>query len=1058
VANTLGKIKSEKVAQNCWPILAQFNWPLTASQQIRQGIVNCPYPFPVFCFIFAYGVSHFCCYSISTILFQQRTPPLFKLGRTPDLVIIPGKSLQSGASSGLTRLTASMACFVGKLMGNPALHFESLVEVYKLSIAYIKKNNPTVLLLVDDEPNILQALRRLFHNENYEIYLASCGDEGLEILSRRPVDIIISDMHMPKMSGIEFLARTVEQWPETVRILLTGYADLQSAIDSVNKGKIFYYCNKPWNDEELKLLVRKALEQKHLWEERDHLSAILRMRNDEMRALNEHLEETVGQRTAQLQHTLSKFDQTNSSLKEQKEKLYRLNRVYAVLNRCNHTLIRARDEDSFLYEFCQGIVVTGNYLASWIDLADDNGEHPLQMQAKASFQAGDEYNDQGPPDLVIDGYPAVIALSQGSSIISRNMAEDDRFKPWRKELLRIGCRTFVCLLIKEGERVMGALSICAEEVDAFSDQEYKLFEELVSNLAFGMITLNLRAVKDELENTLLLRNRAIEAARNGIAIADVRQPGNPLVYANPAFTKITGYELTEVLGRSLAFLHGEEHEQKELQIIQSVLRYRKTDHTILRNFRKDGISFWNKLDIAPIENNTGEVTHFIGIIDDITELKTYQEQLEYQATHDELTGLSNRNLLNDRLNQAIASAQRHQKEIYLIFLDLDRFKIINDTLGHEAGDELLKEVAKRLQRCVRSEDTVARYGGDEFVLVLSQNVKLEEIVMIAKRLMVEITKPCKIRDRDFLNTVSMGISIYPHDAQDKETLLKYADIAMYEAKDRGRNTFCFYTEELNQRLMQRLTLEQDLRLALKMEQFIVYYQPKVDLYTGRISGMEALLRWNHPEKGMIPPDQFIPLAEEIGLIIPIGEWVVRTACLQAKTWQAAGWAKISMAVNVSPKQLHSSHFDKSLSDILEQTGLEACYLDLEVTEGAVMEDPEKMIVMLNRLKKIGVQISMDDFGTGYSSLSYLKRFPFDNLKIDKAFVNNIPEDEGDVTLVLTIIAMAHNFNLKVIAEGVEKQEQWDFLKQKNCDQIQGYFFSRPLQAQEAENLLRNINF
>jgi diguanylate cyclase (GGDEF)-like protein/PAS domain S-box-containing protein len=792
-----------------------------------------------------------------------------------------------------------MGRFLGKLMGNPTLHFESLVEVYKLSIAYIKKNNPTVLLLVDDEPNILQALRRLFHNENYEIYLASCGDEGLEILSRRSVDIIISDMHMPKMSGIEFLARTVEQWPETVRILLTGYADLQSAIDSVNKGKIFYYCNKPWNDEELKLLVRKALEQKHLWEERDHLSAILRMRNDELRALNEHLEETVGQRTAQLQHTLSKFDQTNSSLKEQKEKLYRLNRVYAVLNRCNHTLIRARDEDSFLYEFCQGIVVTGNYLASWIDLADDNGEHPLQMQAKASFQAGDEYNDQGPPDLVIDGYPAVIALSQGSSIISRNMAEDDRFKPWRKELLRIGCRTFVCLLIKEGERIMGALSICAAEVNAFSDQEYKLFEELVSNLAFGMITLKLRAVKDELENTLLLRNRAIEAARNGIAIADVRQPGNPLVYANSAFTKITGYELTEVLGRSLAFLHGEEHEQKGLQIIQSVLHYRRTDHAILRNFRKDGISFWNKLDIAPIENNTGEVTHFIGIIDDITELKTYQEQLEYQATHDELTGLSNRNLLNDRLSQAIASAQRHQKEIYLIFLDLDRFKIINDTLGHEAGDELLKEVAKRLQRCVRSEDTVARYGGDEFVLVLSQNVKLEEIVMIAKRLMVEITKPCKIRDRDFLNTVSMGISIYPHDAQDRETLLKYADIAMYEAKDRGRNTFCFYTEELNQRLMQRLTLEQDLRLALKMEQFIVYYQPKVDLYTGRISGMEALLRWNHPEKGMIPPDQFIPLAEEIGLIIPIGEWVVRTACLQAKTWQAAGWAKISMAVNVS---------------------------------------------------------------------------------------------------------------------------------------------------------------
>lgn len=727
-------------------------------------------------------------------------------------------------------------------------------------------NRPAILLFVDDDTNVLKALRRLFHSENYEIYLASSGSEGLGILSQHAVDLIISDMRMPEMNGAEFLAHVVEQWPETIRILLTGYADLQSTIDAINKGRIYSYCNKPWNDEELKLLVRNALEQKHLREERDRLSAVILHQNDELKALNEHLEERVDQRTAQLKNSLKQLDQANKNL--------------------------------------------------------------------------------------------------------------------------------------------------------------------------------------------LLSNQAIEAARNGIVITDVSQPGNPMVYANPAFTQITGYEITDTLGRNLTLLNGEDQDQSGLDIIRLAIHQRQSGQAILRNYRKDGTLFWNKLNIAPLKNDLGEVTHFVGIIDDITEFKTYQTQLEYQATCDELTGLTNRNLLNDRLDQAIKGAQRYQKGVCIFFLDLDNFKVINDTMGHSAGDELLKVIAKRLQSCARSEDTIARYGGDEFVLIFPQIARMEDAALIAERLIAEIAQPMQIKGHNFQGTTSIGISFYPQDGQDKETLLQHADAAMYHAKDKGRNTFCFYTEELNLRLMQRLTLEGDLRQALKLEQFMIYYQPKLNLHTGKISGVEALLRWKHPEKGMIPPDQFIPLAEDTGLVLPIGEWVLRTVCLQAKAWQAAGLPPITVAVNVSPKQLQFASFDQIICDILDDSGLDARYLDLELTEGAIMKEPEIMVVTLTRLKEIGVQISMDDFGTGYSSLSYLKRFPFDNLKIDKAFINGIPADDGDATLVLTIIAMAHNFKLKVVAEGIETQVQVDFLTQKNCDEIQGFFFSRPVPATELEQLLR----
>jgi EAL domain-containing protein (putative c-di-GMP-specific phosphodiesterase class I) len=365
--------------------------------------------------------------------------------------------------------------------------------------------------------------------------------------------------------------------------------------------------------------------------------------------------------------------------------------------------------------------------------------------------------------------------------------------------------------------------------------------------------------------------------------------------------------------------------------------------------------------------------------------------------------------------------------------------------------------AQRLLTCTRAVDSVARYDGDGFVIILPEVARLEEASIIAERIITEISQPLQLGGHSLQETISIGISFYPQDGLTVEVLLQHADAAMYDAKHRGRNTFRFYTEELNQRLLRHMLLKEELRQALRAEQFVVYYQPKINLHTGTVSGVEALLRWQHPEKGLIPPDHFIPFAEEIGLILPMGEWVLKTACLQAKAWQDAGFPKITVAVNISPKQLHSAAIVDTIVEVLSQSGLNADYLDLEITEGAVMQEPEKIVLTLNKLKALGIQISMDDFGTGYSSLSYLKRFPFDNLKIDKAFINDIAKNEEDKNLVSTIITIAHNFKLKVIAEGVETGEQVDFLRLKKCDEIQGYFFSRPLPANEAEMLFNQLH-
>ena len=471
--------------------------------------------------------------------------------------------------------------------------------------------------------------------------------------------------------------------------------------------------------------------------------------------------------------------------------------------------------------------------------------------------------------------------------------------------------------------------------------------------------------------------------------------------------------------------------------------------------RKDGVDKWLLANVRAVRGTDGKILRYEGTVQDITERRKAEEQVRYLAYYDALTGLPNRSLLQDRLVNALASARRHREKVALLFMDLDRFKNINNSLGRSVGDLLLKQTAERLKKWSRDQDTVARLDGDEFVVVLNAVKDAADAAVAADRLMKAMSTEFTVQGHLLSVSCSLGISVFPDHGSDGEALIKNAEAAMYCAKDHGRNTLQFFTQDMNDRAMERLTLENGLRLALEREEFFLEYQPQVDLATGKTIGAEALLRWRHPELGLVPPGKFIPLAENSGLIIPIGEWVLKTACAQARQWQDEGIAPLTVAVNVSAVQFRQECFLQVIRNVLDETGLPPQYLELELTESLLLSSADVMLSELRQLKDMGLKLSIDDFGTGYSSLSYLRHLPVYKLKIDRSFVQAMTVDPDNAAITATIINMARTLNLKVIAEGVETEQQMLFLRAHNCDEVQGYYFSKPLAAGDfAEKVLR----
>ncbi|APA85815.1 EAL domain-containing protein [Paraburkholderia sprentiae WSM5005] len=552
---------------------------------------------------------------------------------------------------------------------------------------------------------------------------------------------------------------------------------------------------------------------------------------------------------------------------------------------------------------------------------------------------------------------------------------------------------------------------------------------------------------------LRLQSRALDASVNAILITAPSPSGNLIEYVNPAFMRITGYDPAEVIGQDCRVLQRDDRDQEGVALIREALAANREVSAVVRNYRKDGALFWNQLFIAPVPNAEGVITHHIGVINDVTELIRYQEQLEYQANYDGLTRLPNRNLLRDRLEHALVVAQRHHTGVAVVFLDLDGFKNVNDSLGHSVGDRLLSVVAERLARCSRTSDTVARHGGDEFVIVMTDTVDEQSLITWMERVRASIAEPVWLDGTELYVGCSMGASLFPQDGEDAETLMKKADVAMYRAKDLGRNTFQFYQPEMNASAGARLNLERRLRRALRDKEFLLHYQPQVEIGSGQIVGIEALVRWHDPEVGLVPPSSFIPLAEESGLIGPLSEWVLREACRQNKAWQDQGLPPARVSVNLSARVFQQRDIAKLVTQVLDETGLEPKYLELELTESTIMRNAEEAVSMLNELHALGIGLAIDDFGTGYSSLSYLKRFPVDRLKIDRSFVSDIGMSGDDETITSAIIALAHSLKLQVIAEGVETSAQLDFLKERACDEMQGFYFARPLTTEAISELL-----
>jgi diguanylate cyclase (GGDEF)-like protein/PAS domain S-box-containing protein len=567
--------------------------------------------------------------------------------------------------------------------------------------------------------------------------------------------------------------------------------------------------------------------------------------------------------------------------------------------------------------------------------------------------------------------------------------------------------------------------------------------------------------RKSMEEALFVEKERAQVTLNciGDAVICTDITGN-VTFLNLVAEKMTGWLRNEAAGRPMPevfrILDSATHETTpdpmELSAQGDCTVHLPTDCILVR---RDGSEIPIEDSVATIHDREGHATGAVIVFRDVSASRAMALQMAHSAEHDFLTGMPNRMLLNDRVSQAIGYAQRHRRKIAVLFLDLDGFKHINDSLGHPTGDKLLQSIAKRLVACVRGSDTVSRQGGDEFVVLLTEVAQPQDAAITARRMLHTVAQAHSINLHELHVTTSIGVSVYPDDGLDAETLIKNADTAMYQAKENGRQSYQFFKPAMNVRAVERQSIEESLRRALERDEFLVHYQPKVNLTTGEISGAEALIRWRHPVRGMVPPSDFIPIAEDCGLILPIGNWVLREACKQAQAWMAAGLPLASMAVNISAMEFRDESFLDGVFRILHETGLDPGALELELTESVLMKRAESTESILKALRAGGVQLAVDDFGTGYSSLSYLRKFPIDALKIDQSFVRQITTAPDETTIVTAVISMGRSMKLRVIAEGVETREELTFLQAHHCDEAQGYYFSRPVLPEQFAVLLKS---
>jgi diguanylate cyclase (GGDEF)-like protein/PAS domain S-box-containing protein len=644
------------------------------------------------------------------------------------------------------------------------------------------------------------------------------------------------------------------------------------------------------------------------------------------------------------------------------------------------------------------------------------------------------------------GYSAAELLQLGPQDLKPDDGELDRIHRRFDEI--IGSDTKVGMIRTVHQRRDGMRFPVEVYLRAFTSEGRQLLVAVARD-----ITARLKAEAELRESEERFRAAFDQAA---VGLAHITPDGRWLM-ANNKLCEIVGYDHAELLKLTYEELSHPDDLQDERDMRMKMLTREAGEQSWEKRYRhRNGYYIWVNLTATLVWDEEGQPKYYSIVVEDISRRKQVEVELLHLANHDALTGLPNRSLLLDRLAQAISYSNRLGGQVAVMLIDLDRFKNVNDSLGHNVGDKIIMEIARRLTPTLRDGDTIARFGGDEFAVLLADVSREETVAIVAQKVLAALSQPVLIDSHELYTSGSIGISIFPKDGHDSQTLLKNADTAMYRAKDAGRNNFQFYASEMNARALDRLKLEGRLRRALQQEEFLLHYQPQMDIATGRIIGMEALLRWQPPGQDMIYPSDFISIAEETGLIVPIGDWVLRTACEQYRKWETVCTVLgIKVAVNLSSRQFKQQNIVKMVSAVLEETGCRADCLELEITESVVMENPEEAAATLQQLSDMGVSLAIDDFGTGYSSLSYLKRFPIDALKIDRSFVRDITTDNDDAAIAKAVIALARSLKLKVIAEGVETVDQLDFLREQRCDHIQGYFLSQPVTAHQIHVLLNS---
>lgn len=732
--------------------------------------------------------------------------------------------------------------------------------------------------------------------------------------------------------------------------------------------------------------------------------------------------------------------------------LRKLNRYYAAISDVNSVIVRADDVDSMLNEVCRVI----------------STQAQLQMVTVSRIDDGDIYMNcvafGNPPDFRqaleqvgtiefanYDGFGLTVgAARQNETVVSNDYLNSGLHENLRERMAgwEVGALAICPVRCRNG--IWGLLNFFATEKNYFTPDLVDLLEDLAADLALGIDMIELRRAGQAAEEQLLLNARIISATHEGLYITD---RDNRIIMANPAMTNITGYSQEELVDAHWQIIDAGNHEEEFYKEIARQLD--TTDHWQGEVWarRKNGEVFPAWLSITRVYDTEQDGYHNIAIYRDVTESKEYESRIEHLANHDVLTDLPNRFLLHDRAALAMSQAKRHGRKVAVLFIDLDNFKLVNDTLGHQIGDELLREASGRITGTLRSSDTVSRIGGDEFLALATELRSSADANVVAEKIIENISRPFVVHGENLIVTASVGIALFPDNGGDLDTLSRLADAAMLNAKRSGNNRFCLYSGEMSEDRSEHLKVLNELRQALARDQIHLVYQPQFNLVTNSIVGLEVLVRWEHPEFGFLPPDQFIPIAERSGLIIELGDWILTQACHQAQAWRRRGLVDFPVAVNVSALQFRQLDFVEKVQTVLRETGLPGRYLELEVVETMLMIDLDDALEKLQQLDKLGVRIAIDDFGTGYSSLSYLRQFSAHMIKIDKSFIRDIPGSPDASAIVSAVLSMGKTLGMDIIAEGVENKQQADYLSSVGCQYGQGFYYARPMSTMAVEDIL-----